>query len=140
VSGYHVAFAVAAVMLAAGAVILAVAVRRRDLESIDLELAPSGLRQRVVLGLAPVLRLTPLGAQPPFLLQPVQRRKQRSRLHVERAARHLADAPRYPQLVQRFEPERRQDEQVERALQQIAPIVAHACSYRMTIGSVRIDL
>jgi EmrB/QacA subfamily drug resistance transporter len=41
VSGYHVAFTAAAVMLAAGAVILAVAVRRRDLESINLELAPS---------------------------------------------------------------------------------------------------
>jgi EmrB/QacA subfamily drug resistance transporter len=41
VSGYHVAFIAAAVMLAAGAVILAVAVRRRDLESINLELAPS---------------------------------------------------------------------------------------------------
>jgi len=43
VSGYHVAFVAAAVMLAAGAVILAVAVRRRDLESIDLELAPSAV-------------------------------------------------------------------------------------------------
>jgi EmrB/QacA subfamily drug resistance transporter len=41
VSGYHVAFIAAAAMLAAGAVILAVAVRRRDLESLDLELAPS---------------------------------------------------------------------------------------------------
>ena len=41
VSGYHVAFIAAAVMLAAGAVILAATVRRRDLESIDLELAPS---------------------------------------------------------------------------------------------------
>jgi len=43
VSGYHVAFTAAAVMLAAGAVIMAVAVRRRDLEAIDLELAPSAV-------------------------------------------------------------------------------------------------
>ena len=43
VSGYHVAFLAAAVMLAAGAVILAAAVRRRDLEAIDLELAPSAV-------------------------------------------------------------------------------------------------
>ncbi len=37
VSGYHVAFIAAAVMLGAGAVILAVGVRRRDLESLNLE-------------------------------------------------------------------------------------------------------
>ncbi len=43
VSGYHVAFLAAAVMLAAGAVVLAVAVRRRDLEAISLELAPSAV-------------------------------------------------------------------------------------------------
>ena len=41
VSGYHVAFIAAAVMLAAGALILATAVRRRDLESLSLELTPS---------------------------------------------------------------------------------------------------
>ena len=41
VSGYHVAFIAAAAMLAAGGVILAATVRRRDLEDIDLELAPS---------------------------------------------------------------------------------------------------
>jgi EmrB/QacA subfamily drug resistance transporter len=37
VSGYHVAFIAAAIMLGAGAVIMAVAVRRRDVESLDLE-------------------------------------------------------------------------------------------------------
>jgi lysozyme family protein len=41
VSGYQVAFTAAAVMLAAGGVILAVAVRRRDLENLNLELAPA---------------------------------------------------------------------------------------------------
>ena len=41
VSGYQVAFTAAAVMLAAGGVILAATVRRRDLENINLELAPS---------------------------------------------------------------------------------------------------
>jgi EmrB/QacA subfamily drug resistance transporter len=41
VSGYHVAFIAAAVMLAAGALILATAVRRRDVENINVELAPS---------------------------------------------------------------------------------------------------
>jgi EmrB/QacA subfamily drug resistance transporter len=43
VSGYHVAFLVAALMLALGAVILAVALRRRDLEGFELELAPSAV-------------------------------------------------------------------------------------------------
>jgi hypothetical protein len=44
VSGYHVAFIAAAIMLGAGAVIMAVAVRRRDVESLDLdELAPSAV-------------------------------------------------------------------------------------------------
>ena len=42
VSGYHVAFIAAAVMLGAGAIIMAVAVRQRDVEKLDLEeLAPS---------------------------------------------------------------------------------------------------
>jgi MFS family permease len=44
VSGYHVAFIAAAVMLGAGAIIMAVAVRRRDVESLNLEeLAPSAV-------------------------------------------------------------------------------------------------
>ncbi len=43
-SGYRVAFIAAAVMLGAGAVILAVAVRRRDLEALNVEeLAPSAV-------------------------------------------------------------------------------------------------
>jgi hypothetical protein len=42
VSGYHVAFIAAAVMLAGGVAILGLVVRRRDLENLDLqELAPS---------------------------------------------------------------------------------------------------
>jgi EmrB/QacA subfamily drug resistance transporter len=44
VSGYHVAFIAAAVMLGGGAIIMAAAVRRRDEESLDLdELAPSAV-------------------------------------------------------------------------------------------------
>ena len=41
VSGYHVAFAAAAVMLASGAVILVVGLRRRHLESVQVDLSPS---------------------------------------------------------------------------------------------------
>jgi len=41
VAGYHVAFLAAAIMLAAGAVILAVALRRRHLQGLELELSPS---------------------------------------------------------------------------------------------------
>ena len=36
-SGYHVAFAAAAVMLGAGAIILAIVVRRRDVEALELD-------------------------------------------------------------------------------------------------------
>jgi EmrB/QacA subfamily drug resistance transporter len=44
VSGYHIAFIAAAVMLGAGVVILALGLRRRHLESLDLaELTPSAL-------------------------------------------------------------------------------------------------
>ncbi len=43
VSGYQVAFLAAAIMLASGAVILAVALRKRDLEGLDLDLAPSAV-------------------------------------------------------------------------------------------------
>ena len=42
VSGYRVAFIAAAVMLGAGAVIMAAAIRRRDVENLDMtQLAPS---------------------------------------------------------------------------------------------------
>jgi EmrB/QacA subfamily drug resistance transporter len=41
VSGYHVAFAVAAAMLAAGGLILAMMLRRRHVDAIDLDAAPS---------------------------------------------------------------------------------------------------
>jgi EmrB/QacA subfamily drug resistance transporter len=41
VSGYHVAFAAAAVMLGAGAVILALGLRRRHVEAIDTEMVPA---------------------------------------------------------------------------------------------------
>jgi EmrB/QacA subfamily drug resistance transporter len=41
VGGYHVAFLAAAIMLAAGAVILAASLRRRHLEGLDLELSAS---------------------------------------------------------------------------------------------------
>jgi hypothetical protein len=41
VSGYHVAFAAAAVMLGAGALLLATALRPRDLEGVALELSPA---------------------------------------------------------------------------------------------------
>ena len=40
VSGYHVAFAAAAVMLGVGAVLLMVLVRRRDLAGVDIEALP----------------------------------------------------------------------------------------------------
>jgi EmrB/QacA subfamily drug resistance transporter len=43
VSGYHVAFLAAAIMLGAGAVILALLLRRRHVENLELELAPSAL-------------------------------------------------------------------------------------------------
>ena len=42
VSGYRVAFITAAIMLGAGAVILAATIRRRDVENLDVaQLAPS---------------------------------------------------------------------------------------------------
>jgi hypothetical protein len=40
VSGYHVAFAAAAIMLAAGALIMVLGLRRRDVRSIELSPAP----------------------------------------------------------------------------------------------------
>jgi EmrB/QacA subfamily drug resistance transporter len=43
VSGYRLAFLAAAVMLGAGAVLMAVAVRRRDVEDLDLELTPAAV-------------------------------------------------------------------------------------------------
>jgi EmrB/QacA subfamily drug resistance transporter len=42
VSGYHVAFGAAAILLALGAVLLATVLRRRHVESLELDLVPSG--------------------------------------------------------------------------------------------------
>ena len=43
VSGYHVAFLAAAIMLGSGAVILATALRRRDVRDFELEVSPSAV-------------------------------------------------------------------------------------------------
>lgn len=82
-----------------------------------LELAPPRLGEAIVFGAPAILRLTPVGTQPSRLFHAVQRRKQRPRLHLERAAGNLPDTARNSQAMHRLERENFQDQNVERALQ-----------------------
>jgi hypothetical protein len=53
------------------------------------------------------------------LFEPVQRREERARIDLKRPSCELFDAPRHPEAVVRVESQRLQDQQIERAPQQI---------------------
>ena len=83
-----------------------------------VQVLPAGLREAVVLRLAPILGLTPFRGQPSLFLEAMQGRKERPRFHFEHAAGDLGDAPRDAEAVVRAEGEGAQDQQVKSALQQ----------------------
>src|SRR6185437_8004412 len=77
--------------------------------------APARRGEPVVLGPAVVLARPPFALDPALLLEPLQRRIERTLIDVEHAARHLLNARADPPAVHRLEGERLQDEEVERA-------------------------
>jgi hypothetical protein len=83
---------------------------------LDLELLLARPRERVELGLASRFRLPPLGFEPAFLLEPVQRRVQRSLIDLDGLARDLLEPLRYPVAMRRIERQDLKDQHVERAL------------------------
>ncbi len=81
---------------------------------------------RVDLRAPRVLGLAPFGVEPAGALEPLQRRQQRSGVDLEDAARDLLDTPRDAEAVHRLEAERLEDEQVERALNDVGVGFVHA--------------
>src|SRR5436190_2225218 len=102
-----------------------------------LELSASRTRQRVDPGAARVFGLPPLGVDEPAAFEALQRRQQRTGIDLEDAARHLLDATRDPEAVHRLEAERLEDEQVERALNDVGVRVAHAATLMPLILDVK---
>lgn len=83
------------------------------------ELIATRAGQRVELRFAAGVRLVPLRREPPFVLEPMERGIKRPLRNLQQGARRRGDALRDRVTVKRFERESFQDEQVERALQQI---------------------
>src|ERR1051326_2807213 len=82
--------------------------------------APAARRgQRVELRLAPAVGRAPLGFDPPLLLERVERRVERSLLHLQLVFRDLLDALRDRPAMLRLERDDFQNEEVERALDEV---------------------
>src|SRR5215208_7483774 len=106
--------------------------RERDREchapplgGLGVELPPAGLRERVVLRAAVVLRLAPPGGEPPRLLHPVEGGEEGAGLHDVGPAGDLLDPARDAEAVHFAERERLEDQQVEGALQQRSLVAWH---------------
>src|SRR5688572_15643705 len=83
------------------------------------ELAAPGGGELVELGAAPELGDAPLGLHEAIVLEPVERGVERSLIHAERVARDLLDAVRHGPSVHRLARERAEDEEIERALEEL---------------------
>src|SRR5258708_19040168 len=97
----------------------------RPFARLALELFAPERRQDVILRAPVVLRVPPFALEPAGPLQPAERRKQRSRVHLEDALADLLDTHRYPVAVHRFQFQCFQDQHVQRALDQATRFVRH---------------
>ncbi len=84
-----------------------------------IQLSLSRLGKPVELRAAIVFRIAPERAQPARFLHAVKGRKQRTGLDQESSSRDLFNAPGNAQAVKFSWPQRLEDEQIERALQEI---------------------
>ena len=91
-----------------------------------------GTRQRVVLGPAAGGGLAPLRDNPALVLEPMERWIECAGAHLEHIARDLLDAKRDAPAMHRLERECLQDQQIERALQQLRRV----CPCRMALREV----
>ena len=85
----------------------------------DVELLPAQRRQAIELRAAVVLGRAVLERDPPALDQAVQRRIQRPLLHQQHVVRSLLDRLGNGVAVRRADPQRSQNQHVQRALQQL---------------------
>src|SRR5437762_5888219 len=84
-----------------------------------LELFPSGFRQRVELRASLVFGDAPLRGDPTLVLETLERGIERSLLDQQHVVGELSNPPRDGPPVQRLEHERLEDEQIERALDEV---------------------
>src|SRR4029079_14282529 len=83
------------------------------------ELLPSLAGELIELGLAVVLGIAPFRLDQPLLLQPVQRRIERSLVHLQHVLRELLDPLGDSPSMHRVTGERAQDQEIQRALKQV---------------------
>ena len=108
---------------------------RRHCVGFALELQTTRTRQRVVLGPTPRGRLAPLGDNPALVLQAMQRRIECAGAHLEHLAGDLLDAKRDAPAVHRLERECLQDQEIQRALEQVSGFTHHHRPRSKTIGA-----
>src|SRR6476661_4071260 len=84
-----------------------------------VELFLPGLGEPVELGAAVVLRDAPFGLDGPLVLEPVERRIERSLVDLEQIAGHLLDALGHAPPMLGPQAQSLQDQQIESALQKI---------------------
>src|SRR6185436_18027793 len=94
-----------------------------------LEVPPARPRQRVVFRPSVVLADLPLGGDPAFLFELVQRRVERAVAHLQHVAGDLLEALADRPGVERLEREDLEDQEVEGALDEIGWF-AHKLGYR----------
>src|SRR5262245_54349019 len=98
--------------------------------AMQFELSPAGGRQFVILGVPIVLARRPFTLHLAILLETVERREKRSRIHLERVVAQSGQFLGDSIAVHWLPAEDRQDHQIERALGNIQ--LFHGCSFRAT--------
>src|SRR6185295_1242924 len=86
---------------------------------LDSELTPAGWRQLVEPRPPVRVGFPPFAGEPAVLFETMESGKERARADVEGAPGHLLDAPGDPQTVSRLVDEALENEQIERASEQI---------------------
>src|SRR6185437_8801852 len=92
---------------------------------LHLELLPAGAREPIVSGPARVFGLPPLGVEPAGAFESLEGGEQGAGIDPEHPARDLLDAAADAVAVHRLETQRLEDEQVERALDDIGVRLLH---------------
>src|SRR5687768_16967273 len=95
----------------------------------------AGTRQRIELRAAVVLRRLPLGCDPAFVLELVQRRVERAIAHLQNVVGNLVEPLADRPAVEGLEREDFQDEQVERALHEVS-WSTHGASTRLPMATI----
>src|SRR5689334_18853625 len=85
----------------------------------DLELFATGASERVELGASVVLGLAPLGGDPPFLLELMERGIERAVADLQNVGRDLLETKSDRPAVHRLERQHFEDEKIQRPLNEV---------------------